>query len=208
MLSSFHPELPVDARTLLNAPVSNNPFKTLNNGGYVHLGILRYIEKILSCNLFRSSIISMSFNIDGLVLFNNSVKQIWPILGFVNNLGTDLKPFAIGIFYGKSKPEPLDVYLEDFISELSRLIDTGVFLNGKNYSIEIRSFVCDAPAMAYIKCIKLHSGYSFCGKCIEAGDYVNGRVIMRNISAPTRSDQSFRTKMDEDHHLGTSPLLN
>lgn len=155
----------------------------------------------------HSDIINLSFNIDGLPIFNNSNKQVWPILGLIKNVNTISKPFPIGIFYGISKPQPIDIYLEDFVNELSQLIENGIVFNKKKYVITVHSFICDAPAKAFVKCIKGHAGYSSCDKCTEVGVYINGRMIFPNLTAPTRTDEGFRTKEDTDHHSGTSPLL-
>lgn len=41
------------------------------------------------------------------------------------------------------------------------------------YSVKIYNFICDAPARAFIKCIKIHTGYASCEKCTEYGKYAN-----------------------------------
>lgn len=97
-------------------------------------------------------------------------------------------------------------FLQDFVTELGELLDQGLRFSNKLFIIKIHSFICDAPARAFLKCIKSHSGYSSCEKCEEVGEYINGRVVLRNIFAPLRTDQSFLLQHDEDHHLGVSPL--
>lgn len=87
-------------------------------------------------------------------------------------------PFVIGIFCGNSKPDPLNLYLEDFVNELSELLENGIVHKNLHYYIRIHSFICDAPAKAYIKCVKSHGGYASCDKCTEYGQYVNDRVIL------------------------------
>lgn len=115
-------------------------------------------------------------NIDGLPLFNSSNLQFWPILGLVKNFKSN--PFAIGIFCGRSKPQPLELFLEDFIDELLYLLQEGIEINTfKRYYIGIHSFVCDAPARAFIKCIKSLTGYSCCKKCVIRGQYIQSRVV-------------------------------
>lgn len=85
-------------------------------------------------------------------------------------------------------------------------IKDSVTFNGKTYFIEIHSFVCDAPAKAYVKRIKSPGGYS-CDKCTEIGEYVNGRVVLKGLASEKRTDESFRSQLNEDHHLDISPLL-
>lgn len=55
------------------------------------------------------------------------------------------------------------------------------------FKVEFHSFVCDAPARAFIKGIKCHSGYSSCEKCTEHGIYA-GKVIFPSTDAPLRTD--------------------
>lgn len=132
--------------------------------------------------------------------------QLWPILALIHN-SKSRKPFVIEIFCGISKPRPLSTFLNDFINELSLLLKNGLEFLRTRYNVSIHSFVCDAPARAFIKCIKSHQGYSYCEKCIDPGKYVNGRVTLRNINMPLRTDESFRSQINENHHTDISPLL-
>ncbi|KAF2891513.1 hypothetical protein ILUMI_14660, partial [Ignelater luminosus] len=126
--------------------------------------------------------------------------------GQVANFKSD--PFVIAVFCGGAKPLPLTSYLSDFIQELKHLLRNGLLFSEKTYSISIHSFVCDAPARAFLKCIKTHNGYSFCERCLEPGEYFNGRVVLTGISAPKRNNRSFRMQLDEEHHIGISPLVD
>ncbi|KAF2899119.1 hypothetical protein ILUMI_07058, partial [Ignelater luminosus] len=67
---------------------------------------------------------------------------------------------------------------------------------------------------------QLASSFSFKGKgvkkpfvdlslksvVVEPGEYFNGRVVLTGISAPKRNNRSFRMQLDEEHHIGISPL--
>lgn len=83
----------------------------------------------------------------------------------------------MGAFCGKSKPKPLDSFLDEFINEVCALLTNGLTFQNKKIRFEIHSFVCDAPARSYLKCIKSHGGYHSCERCDEPGDYVEGRII-------------------------------
>lgn len=160
----------------------------METGEFVYMGLQSAIEQHLTHNLnFFNSIINLTFNVDGLPLFKSSNTQLWPILGLIQN-SNDKTPFPIGIFYGTSKPNPLSSFLEEFIEELSLLLKNGFYFNDTLHRVTVHSFVCDAPARSYLKCIKSHSGYSACEKCIVSGDYFNGRVILRDINADLRND--------------------
>lgn len=110
-------------------------------------------------------------------------------------------------FSAARQNQPLEKFLDDFVNELSYLLKEGIKFCNKKYSVEVHSFVCDAPAKAYLKMIKSHSGYSSCDKCTESGRYIQRKVIMRNILASKQTDESFKLQIDEDHHIGRSPLL-
>lgn len=111
----------------------------------------------------------------------------------------------VALFCGNTKPSPLQLYLDSLVVELTNLLNEGIYYRGTHYTIKVHSFVCDAPARAFIKS---HGGYSACDKCIESGQYVKGRVIYKSVNATRRTDETFRLRLDEDNHVGVSPLLN
>jgi len=58
-------------------------------------------------------------------------------------------------------------------------------------ALSVKGFICDAPARAFIKCIKSHSGYYGCEKCVDRGIQVNKKMTFQNLDATLRSDESF-----------------
>ena len=204
ILNPFHPELPLDGRSLLKTPVSFIEQK-LENGEYCHIGLRSQLAKIISKQTNVNKNLSLSFNIDGVPLFNSNNVQLWPISCLIKNFISS--PFIVGLFCGNSKPKPLNTFLEQFINELYSLLQDGINVNNNQFSIKVHSFVCDAPARAFIKCVKSHGGYAACDKCTDYGEYYDNRVIYPNLNATKRTDESFVIKQDEDHHLNTSPLL-
>lgn len=206
ILNPLHKELPLDYRTLLKTPTSFEYSKKINNGDYIHLGLVKGLKEFICQNPFLSfndNLIKLSFNIDGLPLFKSSNYQVWPILAMVVNVKSS--PFAVGIFCGHSKPTPLNVFLENFVSELSLILVEGFTHNNSLYKVEIFSFVCDAPVRAFLKNIKSHNAYYSCERCIEAGKFYNNRVVIKNLNIK-RTNKTFRSHSDEDHHNGDSPL--
>lgn len=174
ILACFHPNLPLDSRTLLCTPVQIKRIK-VGSGHYVHMGLQNALRRFLRQHKwFTESTIKISINIDGLPLYKSSNLQLWPILGLIKT--TVIRPFVIGIFCGVSKPKPLNEYFEQFINELKNIAD-GFIENNRRYKVEIHSIVCDAPAKAFIKCIKSPGGYFCCDKCTEEGEYIKGRVV-------------------------------
>ncbi|XP_070167405.1 uncharacterized protein [Polyergus mexicanus] len=80
-----------------------------------------------------------------------------------------------------------------------------VLYNGKICKVSIAGIVCDAPARAFITCTKSHSGYFSCHKCTQEGEYVNF-VIFPELKFTLRTNESFHTKEQEEHHTGVSFL--
>lgn len=148
--------------------------------------------------------LKLQINVDGLPLFRSSSTQFWPILGFVQNLPNH-KPFVIALFAGNGKPE-LYEYMEDFFENINNL-EKGFFFKEIQLSLKLEAMVCDAPARAFLKCVKGHTGYSACEKCTQEGEYLNNRVVFPITDAPLRRDEDFIDMTDEAHHLGSSPLL-
>ena len=121
------------------------------------------------------------------------------------------KVLLVGLFCGPGKPDDVSVYLHEFNSELKELLSVGVRVGERQFILRIHSFVCDAPARRFLKCIKSHNAYSACERCTIEGIY-DGKA-MRYFPCPgetivKRSNTSFRSQQDPDHHLNdiVSPL--
>ena len=69
----------------------------------------------------------------------------------------------------------------------------------------LSSVVCDAPARAFLKCIKGHSGYSGCDKCTQPGVY-NSKMTFPEVDAPIRTNVAFDDMEDAEHHKGPNPF--
>lgn len=198
--------LPANVRTLLKTPRSATPM-TMEHGKYCHFGIangLAFIFKTCNNAQLPDEVI-LSINIDGLPLVKSSGSQLWPILGSIRNF-YNKKPFLIGAFHGHKKPPSPDTFLKEFVEEAQNLQETGINFNGKNISFKIACYICDAPARAYICCIKNHTGYYGCSKCETRGEY-RGSVVFPELNARMRTAESFKNQTQKDHHTGVSPLL-
>ncbi|KAL2089217.1 hypothetical protein ACEWY4_016116 [Coilia grayii] len=104
------------------------------------------------------------------------------------------------------QPE-LHEYMEDFVQDVNSM-ERGFQFKGMNLQLKLQAMVCDAPARAFLKCVKGHTGYSGCEKCTQEGEYMNNRVVFPDTNAPLRRDEDFTEKTDEGHHFGTLPLLD
>ena len=206
-LRIFHPELPKDPRTLLKTSIN---YTILNKcgGQYFYFGIAASIHKqVQECisSLPDLFCLKLQINIDGLPLFKSTSDQFWPILGKFQNINISNQVFIICLFYGIKKPDNLSEYLDDFVNEYKDLERHGIDCFGKHLLVKIDSVICDAPASAFVKNVKSYSGYHGCDKCIQHGVWL-GKVTFPETNAPTRTDHSFSQELDEDHHLGPSPL--
>ena len=207
ILRKIFPSLPKDSRTLLGYTASTNSavaIKNLAGGKYYHFGIANGLASVISASSLNvSEPIKLLINIDGLPLYRSTAAQFWPILGKVANAKYSA-PFVIGIYYGNSKPVDVSAYLRDFVEEFTVLQRSGIVSGSNRYSILLTAVVCDTPARSFIKKVKGHTGYFGCDKCIQEGDYVNGRMIFPEVDAQLRTDESFRALCNEEHHLGTT----
>ncbi|XP_029159520.1 uncharacterized protein LOC114931568 [Nylanderia fulva] len=88
---------------------------------------------------------------------------------------------------------------------MENIAKNGINVNGKVITVILNTIICDAPAKAYITCTKYHTGYFGCGKCTQEDEW-NGTVIFPEIDSPLRTDESFITMKQEEHHNGESIL--
>ncbi|TGZ45880.1 Tpa, partial [Temnothorax longispinosus] len=174
-LSIGLPNMPKIHKTLLKSNF-NLEISNLESGGKMwYKGFTVNLDQMLLQDYLRThGKIIIDINIDGLPLFNSSKLKFWSILGHL--VGTLNEPFIIAVYCGKSDPQNIEEYLEKYVSELEDLFHNGYEYEGNNYEVVIRNYVLDAPARAFIKCCKGHSGYAGCEKCTVIGKYHNHRI--------------------------------
>ena len=197
--------VPKDARTILKTPVS--VIVTENcDGQYTYFGIESGISKVLAQNptyIVHNNSIELKVNIDGIPLFKSSLTQFWPILVSIDSF----EPFLVALYYGKRKPSSLDEYLKDFIDEYQILQENGITFGRCTLQVTLKAFICDAPARAFVKCIKGHTGYYACERCTIKGYHKNGRVVLcSNDVHPLRTEEEFHDQEYTDHQNARSPL--
>lgn len=204
-LSVGLPNMPKSHKTLLKNNL-NLEISNLESGGKIwYKGFTVNLDQMLLQDYLQiHGKIIIDINIDGLPLFSSSKLKFWPILGHL--VGTLNEPFIIAVYCGKSDPQNVEEYLEKYVSELEALFHNGYEYEGNNYEVVIRNYVLDAPARAFIKCCKGHSGYAGCEKCIVIGEYNNHRITFVDLNQPLRTDESFRNREQPQHHEGISPL--
>lgn len=203
-------DLPKDARTLLRTP-RNIEIKEMDDGEYYYFGLRFWLQSLLHLCSQTTNTLTVHVNIDGIPLFSSSNTCLWPVLCSVKEFGATVFPVALYCNY--HKPECASEYLKDFIDEMKLLEQVGYSDNsGKMYTVKLGAVVCDAPARAFVKCIKGHSGYDSCERCVQRGEWcgnrkgTGGKPVLSDLSAPLRTDISFHSKQDKAHHAGTSPF--
>lgn len=202
--------LPTDSRTLLLTPKSYE-IKSVLPGQYFHFGLEKSISDILkttrikqSINFSNKNLLKLQINIDGIPLTKSSGSQFWPILGSLDCYTET--PFIIGIYHGLKKPECSNMFLEDFVVEARNMIQNGMCVMNKMFDMELSCVICDAPAKAFVKKVKGHTGYFGCDRCTQKGQFVEGRTTFPESCADLRTDEGFAEKQQRQHHTGNSIL--
>ena len=145
--------------------------------------------------------------IDTARVFNSSeTPSITPILGRLYSVQPDAdkedgivhfkkaEPFIIGFYHGKDKPSNLESFVGPMLREFRSLCpniaeeDTN---SPRPFTASLRCVIADSPMRAYLKGVKLHSGYWCCDRCIQKGEIINHVLILKNFNAPLRLDKDF-----------------
>ncbi|XP_043241159.1 uncharacterized protein LOC122391391 isoform X2 [Amphibalanus amphitrite] len=200
------PGIPTSARTLLKTERCID-VKKKAGGDYFYFGIKETLQTIanhLEHTSSSMSTLSLQLNIDGLPLFRSSRTCLWPILFTVKEWQKEV--FMAAVFGGTEKPASLTEFLADFVEEMKVLEASGIQVSSRNFKVLLTSVVCDAPARAFLKCVKGHSGYHSCERCDQAGRHIQNRMTFPDMGANVRNDHLFKQMQDEDHHTGISPL--
>ena len=204
-------DVPQTAASLLKTPRSVT-VEQKSGGNYIYFGLAKSISTHLSTMSYdvqqNEKEIELHVNIDGLPLFKSSSLSVWPILcSFSNSTQLRSKPFPVALFCGLKKPSNLD-FLLDFIEESKTLSRDGFVYNGTHVSVKIVCIICDAPAKAFVKGIVQFNGKYGCDRCIQKGEYSEGRMLFLHNDAPLRTDNSFRCQENAEHHKQRSPFCN
>lgn len=213
LLKICHPHLPFlpyDCRGLMKTP-RKTVITKLKNGKLTYFGLEEKLKLRLRSG-FKNHVdkILLQINIDGLPLFKSSSLELYPILVRCIDL-VDSSPFTVALYCGTGKPDPLDIFLFDFIQETAKLKQDGILYAEKCYSVDIQLFVCDAPARAYLRQTIGHTGKEACEKCTILGTYHNHRInfAQQNFTAfDSKLDTDFTSSNPPTYIKGHSPLLN
>ncbi|KAL1251753.1 hypothetical protein QQF64_019549 [Cirrhinus molitorella] len=128
---------------------------------------------------------------------------MWPVLCSIH-----LEPvivFPVTLTLGSQRPLDL-TFLEDAVTEIKQLLESGLKFDGRITGVKLRCIVCDAPAKAMVKNTKLFSAYYGCDRCEQKGIW-DGRMTYQEVDGfKVRTDHSFRAQTQQEHHNGRTPL--
>ncbi|XP_050547634.1 uncharacterized protein LOC126909252 [Daktulosphaira vitifoliae] len=210
IINSAGINVPNDIRTLMKTP-KTHIISNIGHGSYIHLGLENMISPLLKKynNLIYTPniVLKIGINLDGLPLSRSSKSQLWPILiAFTNcNLLSEYV-LPIGIFHGNTKPKSIHEFLNPFITDLSILLNNGLTIGGNLYQFGVGHVICDSPAKSFVLNVKSFNAYFGCTSCTQEGSFINNRMSFLEIESPLRTDESFRSKTQEEYHKGSSPL--
>jgi len=116
----------------------------------------------------------------------------------------------IRLYHGNEKPEDANDFLKDFVDKAKEICENGININDRQIQCRIEALICDAPAKAFVLCVKGHTGYSNCTKYTMEGEHIGNRMCFPQIDAPLRSNDDFIQKIDDSYHKPdiTRNLLN
>ena len=77
--------------------------------------------------------------------------QVWPILMKVEEV-KNAPIMMVAAFCGTEKPGSVEEYLRQLVEEANKLYLNGVHIGNKTIKFQIRAFIADSPARAFIKC--------------------------------------------------------
>lgn len=209
-LFDFGSNLPKTARTLLRTPRHVNT-RSVIPGSYHHFGIANCLKQFFSSKLCATipDIVEIFVSSDGLPLSKSSMVDCWPISGMLLDSKIVGSPyvFTIGIYVGPEKPSDFNCFYKELVDEANNLEVNGFEWGGKVVKVKIKKIIFDAPARASSLFIKIHNAYFGCGKCVQEGEW-KGKIVFPERDAVLRTNESFREKVQEEHHTGTSVLEN
>ena len=80
--------------------------------------------------------------------------------------------------------------LKQFLEEFNMLAENGLLYKDKFFNVSLKFWTCDAPARAFIKCIKPDNAYHGCEQCTDVGQW-QGRVTFNQVDSFLHTDEQF-----------------
>ena len=156
---------------------------------------------------------------DGIPFANGAKRHMWPILAAFDD---SPPPITVTTYDSDGKPGELDQFIYPFLNELKTLQENGLRVGNKNNGfrfipVETVCWICDAPARAWLKNIKGHSGYYGCERCDMKGVRFRNAICHNRAmyaKANPREDVAFdemkywQKDSEKRHQHGATVLMN
>ncbi|XP_062551229.1 uncharacterized protein LOC134216332 isoform X2 [Armigeres subalbatus] len=134
-------------------------------------------------NLLQENRIFISFNTDGVAIFNSNIKKsLWPIIVTIHDLPPSLRflrrnTIVAGLWLGSSDPD-LDVFMRPFLNQLQDLAYKGLHIF-EEMVIKVFTVACcvDSVARCKLQQIKQFNGYEACSFCKHPGILTDAKQI-------------------------------
>ena len=131
--------------------------------------------------------------VDGVLIFDSSNINSWPVLVSLENDQSVYKIFPISATMG-AKPSCVS-YVNQCVGELSHLLRDGFIYKGNHHRVCLMCIVCDAPARAFMKSIMGHMAAHSCERGLCKATKVGGRMVFyKTENFDLQSDDTFRRK--------------
>ncbi|XP_051168504.1 uncharacterized protein LOC127286193 [Leptopilina boulardi] len=175
---------------------------------FFFFSIIKGLVRCIDPKTYPLEVIEIIVNADGIPLTKSGVKEMRSLAAKVHFDPDVYSAFRVAIFYGNGKAESVDGFLNNFIDELKFLQENGIQIANRLFKVRLKCFVCDSPARAFSKCTVGHNARNACERCTVTGKKVNFTTVYSSINSQERTDMSFRTMRQRDHHHGPSPLFH
>ncbi|KAE8750562.1 hypothetical protein FOCC_FOCC002542 [Frankliniella occidentalis] len=87
-------------------------------------------------------------------------------------------------------PNPIEDFLADYIAEVQILQADGILLD-RHFPVQLRLYVADSLARAYLKGIMGNTPLHGCERCPQVGPHYGHVCYATEISEPSRTEDSF-----------------
>lgn len=204
-----HQNLPACYKTLLHTPSKKIVLREVDPGRYFHFGLQQLAHELelaleLSAQGADNIILKQSIHVDGVSLSDSSSLSAWTILSHPMDIPY-IEPVLLGCYVGYADPKNFDDFLFDFIQEDKIARDEGFEVNKETkFKIYFDNclFIMDAPARSKATHTMGHSSKHGCPVCTQIGKTrgVPSVQYLGKIKQPLRTNESFRSRRDKDHH--------
>lgn len=204
-----HQNLPACYKTLLHTPSKKIVLKEIDPGRYFHFGLQRFANELelaleLSAQGGDNVTLRQSIHVDGVSLSDSSSLMAWTILGHPIEIPS-IEPVLLGCYVGYKDPKSFDDFLFDFVQEDKIAREQGFEVNEESkFKIYFDNclFIMDAPARSKATHTMGHGSKYGCPVCTQKGRTrgVPSVQYSGKIEHPLRTNESFRTRRDKDHH--------